>query len=89
MKAFAYLNHGRWVLECPHGCGQAWLLADIAEVAFSCDLCSLRVSGTTEKQAAEIDVIVSGRPLANRNWYPGESLEMLRLENARHGLVNT
>ena len=89
MKAFAYLNHGRWVLDCPHGCGEAWLLADIAEVDFSCTLCGLPVSGTTENHATEIDRAVSGRSMNNRNWYPGETLEMLRLENARHGVDNT
>ena len=36
-----------------------------------------------------IEAELAVRPVRNQHWFPGETLQALRVENARHGLVVT
>lgn len=91
--AFAYVNHGRWVADCPFGCGGAELAMDDR---FTCRECYNAAGGhrpiplvwpapdDVRAIAAALDV----RPVLNRNWNLDESIGALLAENAMHGLFD-
>lgn len=85
--AVAYVNHGRWVADCPTaGCGGAMLVLNGGE--FLCGTCfNAEIGGEYRPivwpdDAAEIEALLVVRPLpVNMNWRPGETLAMLAAEN--------
>lgn len=85
--AVAYVNHGRWVADCPTpGCGGAMLVLKGGE--FLCGTCfNAEIGGEYRpiEWPADPDAIerlLVGRPLAvQMNWTPGETLEVLAAEN--------
>lgn len=86
--AVAYVNHGRWVADCPaSGCGGAMLLLDGAD--FLCGTC-FNVDAVGRPRAvswpsdrAAIEAVLRVRPLPTQmNWRPGEKVESLAVENA-------
>ncbi len=88
---YAYVNHGRWVVDCPWCSGAEFAFE---EGAFFCESCRnagaggkpIRALFPATRQA--IERALDGRPVQNRNWRPGESLQQLRAENIEHGLEN-
>ncbi len=84
----AYMNAGRWVVDCSDpDCPGAGLASHV----YVCENCKriTRVVWPTERD--EVDRLVEVRPVPDtRNWRgpwnPDESVEALRLENAAHGL---
>lgn len=82
----AYVNHGRWVIKCEcGGAEKAW-----EEGWFMCQSCfnakhrhQYRLS-IFPKARSEIEAILELRPIPNRNWYPGEALLQLQIENEAH-----
>lgn len=89
--AVAYANHGRWVADCPSGCGGAMLLEPGAP--YLCGHCwNAEIGGRWRRVAwprarRAIETLLLARPLAHtRNWQPGETLADLRAENAARGL---
>lgn len=86
--ALAYVNHGRWVADCPSpGCGGAMLVLKGGE--FLCGTCFNAAIGGEYRpiewpaEAAQIEALLIGRPLAvHMNWNPGETLAQLEAENA-------
>jgi len=84
-QAGLYANHGRWLYACD--CGQS-----IAEVHWPVDtfvIClecraSHRFDWPAER--ADIDALLSLRPVENRNWHPGETTADLERENHEHGI---
>lgn len=85
-----YINHGRWVVNCPFCQG--------AEVIWNDDLCFLCLSCfnnkanfqpikvTFPKLRQTLEQILNKRPLAaNRNW-AGESVQQLKDENKLAGV---
>ena len=85
MTATAYLNHGRWVVDCPRdGCPESHHAdADL----FVCANCGLTSKVEIPVERAEIDRLTGLRPVPQtRNWQPGETLESLVEENRAHGL---
>lgn len=82
----AYINHSRWVVECPEGCGYA-VIVDPAEPIFLCAICG---SGWHEvsfpEQREEIESTLLVRPEAKlRNWST-ETVQQLKEENITNGL---
>lgn len=89
--AIAYVNHGRWVADCPSGCGGAMLLDP--EIPFMCGECfNVELDGRWRqiewpKERAAIEAVLERRRLGiNRNWNPGESVADLQAENQEHGV---
>jgi hypothetical protein len=94
----ARINHGRWLVDCA-GCNSA-LVVDLTELVFMCVECGnnhndgkwLRVTVPGNRKAIETELLKrpwNGRNPAeavNRNWEPGETLAMLKQENADHGI---
>lgn len=79
-----YANHGRWVVECPDCSGAQMASPD--DPRFMCTICAnVAVEGmwrpvTWPTEAVAIDDVLSARPLLNRNWIPGETLDDLAAE---------
>ena len=88
MNALAYLNHGRWVVDCPRdGCPEAHLAdSDL----FVCANCGLVSKVVIPDEMFAVNEIVEKRPVPQtRNWRPGEPLHYLIEENIAHGLDST
>ncbi|MCU4184032.1 hypothetical protein K6U06_06645 [Acidiferrimicrobium sp. IK] len=91
MTAAAYVNHGRWMVDCPHGCGSAQY-ASHADRRMFCVECSsggtglwITVSWPSPADVAAIEAALSCRLVPNRNWRPGETVEQLHAQNAFNG----
>lgn len=81
--ANAYVNHGRWVIDCPNCNGG--IRADADEVV--CRDCghSYKVRFPGDREQAQR--ILSHRPVENQNWLPDtETLADLKAENAVRGI---
>jgi hypothetical protein len=91
MDAYAYVNHGRWVVECPV-CGGGERVPT-AEGSPTTILCQVPACGTElgvifpEKRAQIESVLLLRENLVNRNWSPGETVADLEAENVEHGVV--
>ena len=81
----AYVNHGRWVVECPDCHGAQ--LACKTDHRFLCDECGNVAVGNRWRpvewpgNAAQIDRMLTNRPIAHQNWSPGEAVELLAIDN--------
>ena len=94
----ARINHGRWLVDCP-GCNSA-LVVDLGQPVFMCVECGnagnegkwFAVTVPRNRKAIEDELLKrpwNGRNPAeavNRNWEPGETVAMLKQENADHGV---
>lgn len=92
----AYVNHGRWIAECPD-CAGAQLVSEL-ERRFWCLNCGnaavnfawRHVRMPQKRTAIEAELVI--RPAARseraitRNWLPGETVEDLQRENVEHGV---
>ena len=87
----AFINHGRWIVECPGGCTDAVMASDKYRV-FVCSLpmCAekeyIRITFPAQRVSIEIELLkrplhASGMKL-HANWVFGESLQNLRDELA-------
>jgi hypothetical protein len=92
-RAFAYVNHGRWVADCPFGCGGAEVArADI----FMCRECAnvpnayrpIVLAWPSDEDVRAIEAALVPRPVVNRNWNLNESIGALLAENVEHGLFD-
>lgn len=95
----AFLNWGRWKVQCP---SQVCLGACLLEPGQTAAICQCRDQGVCQHgpicatiievawpaEIAAIEEAVSVRPLQNRNWYPHESVADLHQENADYGVVS-
>ncbi|KKL51323.1 hypothetical protein LCGC14_2296620, partial [marine sediment metagenome] len=79
-----YVNHGRWVVDCPtEYCGGA----SIAETVFVCDNCKRVTKVVWPDNRTDIDRVLNVRPVPQtRNWIPGETVDDLERENVSYGL---
>ena len=87
--ATAYVNHGRWVADCPtqYCAGAAVLYRD----TFLCGNCLNAECGyryrlvSWPREKGGIEEALSARAIpAVTNWYPGETVQKLRNENGAH-----
>lgn len=90
----AYVNHGRWVADCPE-CGGGILVRIVPSERVdrtTCRDCGSEVGivrPDDEVVAAGEDVLSRRRP-ENRNWDPSrETVADLKAENARYGVSFT
>jgi len=95
----AYINHGRWVVDCPDIACNSALVVSTANPVFLCPDC-LNDQLNGAKWAAvvfpddrlAIEKMLLYRPASNpahaqsRNWLPAETLADLRKENEDHSL---
>lgn len=89
----AYVNHGRWIVECPDGCRWA-VVASAQAPFFFCGRCAnaknggawLRVVYPQDKATIEYQLLKRPRE-ENRNWKPGERVSDLIRENAMAGAL--
>lgn len=89
-QLLAYVNHGRWVVDCPCGSAQ---LACRSDRRFWCVDCQNAwalgkwVGVTWPKDEADIEGLLAQRPFPkNRNWHPTEDAMTLVAENVAAGL---
>ena len=90
----AYINHGRWVVDCSADDCEAVLFADRAACECRdesvCDHsvvpCGALIEATFPPWRVDIDRLMNTRPRPNRNWSPGETLADLKRENLLHGV---
>jgi hypothetical protein len=86
----ARANHGRWIVDCPD-CSNAQMACP-SDHRFMCNECANALNGgfwrpvIWPKNRPEIDKLLMVRPLANRNWDPGETVVLLKLENKANGV---
>jgi len=84
------LNHGRWVVECPDCHGAQ--LACFDDHRFMCNECGNVAVGNLWRaiewpaNRAAIEDAVIGRPEANQNWLPVETVADLQRQSAAYGL---
>lgn len=89
VQAIAYVNHGRWVVECPF-CPSAQVASTWDRRFFCTDCGNAAVGGgwievVWPGEADEIDAALADRPRVNANWR-GETVAALRAENTANGL---
>lgn len=82
---YAYVNHGRWIAECPD-C-RAAQLACKTDPRFLCHECGNVAVGKLWRSVVwpsnviGIENQLAGRPVENQNWEPGESRVSLAIDN--------
>lgn len=94
LAAFAYVNWGRWVADCPLGCGGA---ERPAAEWFVCRECGndrangerIPVAWPAPEDIAAIEAALMVRPLQHRHWNLNESIGALLVENVAHGLFDS
>lgn len=100
--ARAYVNWGKWVADCPAGCGGAMAL-NPHQGLFHCGECQHMATLEWPNNVDEIWEALEERPFARiKNWFPpnhelailsgephGQSAEELRQEARDHGLDGT
>jgi hypothetical protein len=91
-RAAAYVNHGRWCVDCPFpGCSSSQY-ASRGDHRFFCVDCGSEgrwvfVTWPADDEVAVIEALLELRPIAEtRNWRPGEPVAALAAENEAQGL---
>lgn len=81
----AYVNQGRWVVDCPD-CNNAQLACK-TDHRFLCNECGNLAVGrlwrpvTWPAEVPRLERLLERRPVPYQNWLPGESVEILAIEN--------
>jgi len=75
MTSTAYFNHGRWVAECPTGCGDARALypegsATPVYVQRCAEGHEFRIDAPPDDVRARIEAALADRPERYRDWLP-------------------
>lgn len=92
LAASAHVNHGRWLVACPFGCGEHQHASE-TDRRFFCFTCrnqpvggvSVPVVWPDERDQVEAHLLA--RPSErNRNWWPHEAPVDLARENTLHGI---
>ncbi|MHA2062934.1 MAG: hypothetical protein ACXABY_00990 [Candidatus Thorarchaeota archaeon] len=94
----AYLNHGRWIADCPlmHE-GQPCMGAECVtedDPVFFCLSCGnqhvggdfIKVVFPKKKDRDKVELSLAERPESLRNWIPGETPKKIAKENRKHGI---
>lgn len=99
LRAVVYVSWGYWVADCPFpdcGAGQHYgadantgIVGGLTLSSFTCPHCGTFCAADWPAEAEDIWRLLSVRPLKKtRNWFPGEDLGNLIVENITHGLVD-
>jgi hypothetical protein len=91
-EAPAYVNHGRWIVDCP--CGGAECVTEDDKV-FYCLSCGnaqvngnfIRVKFPNQVERDKFEKSLALRPESLRNWIPGETPADIASENRKHGIA--
>lgn len=82
----AYLNNGRWVADCPNCRNGLPIHPEWTKTACRGNGCGrIFINVVVPENWRAIESTVTMRPVANRNWQDGESVEFLQGENVLHG----
>lgn len=89
----AYVNHSRWIAECPDGCRWA-VVASAQTPLFMCGACGNKAVGgkwrtvifPQDKAAVEFQLLKRAKD-ENRNWIAGERVADLIRQNAAMGAI--
>lgn len=77
-KARAYVNHGRWIADCPCECGSA-LSLEPKQTAYHCPECEWIGQVEWPDNADEIWEVLQERHVPRtRNWFPDNHFIALR-----------
>lgn len=80
-----YVNHGRWVADCPCGGGMG-AREDWPLTCFDCG--TVYPPPVFPPDASEAEAVLAERPAGARHWRPlVETVDDLRGENARHDVA--
>lgn len=86
--AIARVNHGRWIADCPFGCGGAEYVNLDDPVFFCCECRNravdhhpVKVELPDKKRRDRIEQLLAQRPIGRRHWQPGETVGHLETEN--------
>lgn len=83
----ARVNHGRWMVDCPD-CPVGAVLASMTDPRFVCVVCGSGPHAVVFPDDQErIESALVHRPKENRNWSPGEDVEMEEVLSAGWLLV--
>jgi hypothetical protein len=88
VRAFAYVNAGRWVVSCPFpGCNSAQMASFTDRRYFCCDCANAAVGGAWvevvwPENHTEVENWVASRPFDVRHWVPGETAEDIAAQDA-------
>ena len=95
----AFVNHGRWVVQCPE-CRLGWLvrpeaphllieatqMADAVGIVHEACSCGATLTAQFPSERESIKATLAMRPRASqRNWTPDETWADLRIDNIVHG----
>ncbi len=84
----AFVIHGQWLVRCPcGGAEKAWeegYFICLSCLNAFCNHVLARSSFPVDRE--QIERLLDMRPLPNRNWLLGETLDDLKRENAEHNL---
>ena len=91
--AFAYVNHGRWLADCPFGCGGAELAMDDRFMCHECRHAEnqhrpIPLVWPAPEDVRAIAAALAPRPVLNQNWNLNESIGALMAENVFAGLYD-
>lgn len=78
----AYVNHGRWVADCP--CGGAELIVENEPML--CGSCAHSRMVVWPADVEAIESMLEVRDDRNQNWQPGQTVEVLEAENLARGI---
>lgn len=86
--AHARVNWGRWIVDCPDpACPNAEDVIPGAPRAH-CSFCDRAMLVEWPDDRADIERVLWLRPVpSTRNWWPGETVDMLIAENIEHEVV--
>lgn len=95
-----FMSYGRWVAKCPRpGCHNAEQFGrcddsspgGLTGSSFTCRVthggCGLQAAVDWPPNVDDIEYLTRARPIAARNWFPGETVDDLLKENVMNGLV--
>lgn len=83
-----YVNHGRWLADCPHcHSGIAILFRQAHGWCFGCGAVFSKAVWPNDAMLDQIVALLEARPAAVvQNWYPQESIADLERQNRDNGV---
>lgn len=93
--AHAFVNAGRWMTQCPFGCGSAQVISEtdrfwycVTCANYSANGHSIPIMWPAADFCIALEDLLIERPAIFQNWVPGETLEQIQAENIARGPVS-